>query len=107
MWTLNCTYGEIRLVSPSGISLQADAYHDPVSIQIHHYDTDKIEDVAWDWDEEQKEVPIRARAVQKVLYAFADSKRSSFEDEGSGWVDIDDAAARAAQLQSWLDGFRP
>ncbi|KAG8416383.1 hypothetical protein J3459_007814 [Metarhizium acridum] len=106
-WTLNCELGEIRLVSPSGISLQADAYHDPVTIQIHRYDTDRVEDVAWDWDDVQKEVPERARTVQKVLYAFADSRGAASGSNGCAWVEIGDAALRAAQLQSWLDGFEP
>jgi hypothetical protein len=47
----------------------------------------------------QHEVPERARSVQQVLYAYADGI-------DGGWVDIEDAAARAAQIQGWLDGYQ-
>lgn len=96
-WRINFEQGEARLVSPSGISLQAAAYDEPVTIQLYHFRTGQLEDVAWDWSDLQKEVPIRARTVMSCLYAFADGI-----DEGSGWVGIEDAARRAEQIEGWL-----
>ncbi|KAK3306140.1 putative oxidoreductase [Chaetomium strumarium] len=106
-WTLHCTAGEIRLVAPSGISLQADGAQD-VTIQLHRFDSDTVEEVPWGWDERQRQVPLRARSVQTVLYAYADAKRKGFgKDEGrDGWVELEDAAVRAAQIAGWLDGFQ-
>jgi len=104
---LNGTAGEIRVVAPAGISLQADAYQEPVTIQVHHYDTDSIKEVEWQWNEDQQEVPIRARSVQAVLYAYADWKRGVKElGTEPAWVEIKDAARRAEQIGSWLDGFQ-
>lgn len=77
-----------------------------MSIQIHHYETGEVEDVSWDWTEEQKAVPVRARAVQTVLYAYADAKQTATPNTNKGWVDIEDAAARATQIQSWLEDFK-
>ncbi|KAF2806146.1 putative oxidoreductase [Mytilinidion resinicola] len=96
-WRINFEDGEVRLVSPSGISLQAAAYDEPVTIQLHHFDTEKVENIEWDWNSLQKEVPIRARTVLSCLYAFADGVR-----EGYGWVGIEDAARRAEQIEGWL-----
>jgi len=68
-----------------------------VTIQLHRFDTDKVEEIAWDWTGLQKEVPIRARTVLSCLYAFADGV-----EEGKGWVGIEDAARRADQIEGWL-----
>ncbi|KAH7093764.1 putative oxidoreductase [Paraphoma chrysanthemicola] len=97
-WSINCEYGEIRLVSPSGISLQAAAYDEPVSIDVHHFDNDTIESVVWDWTEYQKELPVRARAVSHCLYAFADSR-----GEGDGWAGLESAAVRSRLIESFLN----
>lgn len=87
----------MRLVSPSGISLQAAAYDEPVTIQLYDFNTDKVENVSWEWSRLQEEVPVRARTVMGCLYAFADGFK-----EGEGWVGIEDAARRAEQIEGWL-----
>ncbi|KAF2249195.1 putative oxidoreductase [Trematosphaeria pertusa] len=96
-WTINCEYGEIRLVSPSGLALQASAYDEPVTIHIHWFEDDRVEDVKFEWSKEQEEVPIPARSVMRSLYAFADGK-----EEGDGWVSLEDAARRARQIEGFL-----
>ncbi|GLA05461.1 hypothetical protein AnigIFM60653_005949 [Aspergillus niger] len=95
-WTLNCEAGAIRLSAPAGISLQADAYQNPATISIHRYATDTVEAVEWAWSEEQLEVPVRARSVQRTLIDFAKGNRE-------GYVSLEDAAGRARQLARWLD----
>lgn len=95
-WTLNCEAGAIRLSAPAGISLQADAYQNPATISIHRYATDTVEAVEWAWSEEQLEVPVKARSVQRTLIDFAKGNRE-------GYVSLEDAAGRARQLARWLD----
>ncbi|KAJ5101160.1 hypothetical protein N7456_007212 [Penicillium angulare] len=95
-WTLTGETGSIRLTSPSGISLQADAYADPVTIAVHQFDTDEVENISWDWAERQKEVPVRARSVQHSLISLANG------DE-TGYVSLENAARRAEQIEGWLD----
>mgnify|MGYP005989199567 CR=1 FL=1 len=90
-------------MAPAGISLQADAYATPVTIHIHDFATDSVSEVGWDWTDVQRTVPIRARSVQKVLYSFADSLKTARVESNSGaWVEIEDAASRAEQIESWL-----
>ena len=94
VWTINCERGEIRLVSPSGISLQAAAYDEPVTIQVHHFRTDKVEEIDWTWSERQQDLPIVARSVSECLYAFAEGR-----EEGHGWAGIQSAAVRAHLIE--------
>ena len=77
---------------------------DPVTITIHHFDTDKLEDIPWEFTAEQNEVPIRARGVMTCLYAFADGlDAATRNDEGErGWVSLEDAADRARLIESFL-----
>lgn len=98
-WTINCERGEIRLVSPTGIALQASAYDSPVTIHVHHYETDQVDEVEWSWSERQHELPVLARCVSECLYAFADGRA-----EGDGWVGIESAARRARTIEKLIDG---
>lgn len=94
-WTLTGETGTIRLTAPAGISLQADAYAEPVTIAVHQFDTDKVDQVSWAWSERQEQVPIPARSVLHSLISFAN------RDE-SGYVSLEDAARRAEQIEGWL-----
>ncbi|KAK9434948.1 NAD(P)-binding domain protein [Metarhizium brunneum] len=103
-WSIYGVGGEIRLVAPAGISLQAGACDESVTIQVHDFDTDTVRDVEWDWTDVEKQVPVRGRSVQRVLYAYADWKQGKSDGAGA-WLGVDDAAARASQIQKLLDGF--
>jgi hypothetical protein len=96
-WNINCERGEIRLVSPSGTGLQASGADD-VSIKVHHYDTNEVEDVNWAWSERQQELPIMARTVSECLYAFAEGR-----EEGDKWAGVESAAVRARMIEQFLD----
>lgn len=98
-WTLTGETGTIRLTAPSGIALQADAYAEPVTITVHQFDTDKVDQILWSWSESQLELPLRARSVQHSLISFAN------RDE-SGYVSLEDAARRAQQIEGWLGSWR-
>ncbi|KAJ4373081.1 hypothetical protein N0V83_003372 [Neocucurbitaria cava] len=96
-WTINCEHGEIRLLSPSGTNLEPNEGDEPLTIQVHHFDSDTVENVEWKWGDRQTELPVLARNVMESLYAFADGK-----EEGKGWVSLEDAARRAALIRSFL-----
>lgn len=104
-WTINCEKGEVGLVSPSGTALHASENDEPVKIQIHHFDTDEIEDVPWEWSRAQEEVPaVLGRTVMSSLYSFADDLGKGEGKEGyDGWVGLEDAARRAAQIEGFLE----
>ena len=95
LWYINCEKGEIRLKSTAGTALQASGYDNPPQVQIHHFHSDTVEDIKWEWEKEQLDVPASARSVMRCLYAFAES-------EIDGWVSIEDAAHRAEQINAWV-----
>lgn len=97
-WTLNCEKGTMRLISPSGIALHANAYESPVTISVHEYLTDKVEQIEWSWSEAQLDVPILSRSVQTCLVSVAEKNQK-------GYVALEDAADRARQISKWLDSF--
>ena len=97
-WTLNCEKGTIRLTSPSGIALNAGAYESPVTISVHHFDTDTVEQIEWSWSEAQLDVPVLSRSVQTCLVSVAEGNKQ-------GYVALEDAANRARQVSRWLDSF--
>ena len=96
-WTINCEHGEVRLLS-TGTAPEANPEGQPASIQVHHFADDRVEDVPWSWTEQQKEVGPMARSVMDCLYAFADGK-----GEGDQWVGLEDAAGRAALIETFLE----
>ncbi|KAK7184948.1 hypothetical protein DPSP01_002777 [Paraphaeosphaeria sporulosa] len=93
-WTINLEYGEIRLVSPSGLSLELG---EPATIHVHWFDSNEVEEVKWEWDAEQATLPPSARNVISTLVAFADRKAP-----GDGWVSLEDAANRARLIEGFL-----
>ena len=95
LWHINCERGEIRLRSMNGAALQATGYDNPPQVQIHHFHNDTVEDIKWEWEKEQLDVPVFARGIMSCLYAFAES-------ETDGWVSIEDVAHRAEQINAWV-----
>ncbi|KAF2449994.1 putative oxidoreductase [Karstenula rhodostoma CBS 690.94] len=93
-WTINFEHGEIRLVSPSGLNLELG---EPVTIHVHWFDSDEVEEVKWEWNAEQTAIPPSARNVINTLVAFADRKAP-----GDGWVSLEDAANRARLIEGFL-----
>jgi hypothetical protein len=68
-----------------------------VIIKLHRFDTDKVEELKWEWAADQLEVPDSAKGVQTCLWAFADGK-----EEGDGWIGIEKARERAVLLDGML-----
>ena len=91
----------MRFISPSGLNLNT-GNEGSVSIQIHHYDSDQVEDVEWGWtnSEEEEGLSETAKVVQRSLFAFADGKEA-----GDGWLGLEEAAQRAEQIEGFLEGW--
>lgn len=71
VWTINGEKGEIRLVAQVGTTLHASAYSGPVTIGVHDFETDTVEEVEWSWEDWQAELPMLARSIGKVYDIFA------------------------------------
>jgi hypothetical protein len=99
-FSIACEHGEIRLLAPSGPSLETATEDEPVTIRIHWHKDDKVEEVEWKWSEVQEGLPVRARSIWRSLESLADGKPA--ED---GWVSLEDAARRAELIEGFLKGW--
>ncbi|KAI9149095.1 transcription co-repressor GAL80 [Paramyrothecium foliicola] len=83
IWSINGEKGEIRLTAQAGTALHASAYSGPVIIEVHDFESDKVEQVEWKWADWQEELPVVGRSVAAVYDAYADGRTdglASFED---------------------------
>ncbi|RFU74812.1 oxidoreductase family [Trichoderma arundinaceum] len=71
-WSINGEKGEIRLQAFGGSSLHANSYNAPVTIEVHDFASDKLEQVDWNWQGWQEELPVVARSVGVLYEKFAD-----------------------------------
>ncbi|KUI67170.1 Galactose/lactose metabolism regulatory protein GAL80 [Cytospora mali] len=100
-WHINCEKGEIRLTAPSGIAIQAMSYSEPVTIDVHHFSTDEIHNVRWEWPKWQEEsnIPVTGRSIAKLYESFY----AEFSGDGQrDYPDFADALSRHEQLISIL-----
>ncbi|RSL48632.1 hypothetical protein CEP54_012826 [Fusarium duplospermum] len=93
--TINGEKGEIRLRAEGGTSLHANSYNEPVTIEVDDFETGKVDQVAWHWEDWQKELPLISRSVAAVYERFA-------KDNRKGLVSFDDALVRHEQLDGLL-----
>ncbi|CAN8103992.1 unnamed protein product [Discula destructiva] len=100
-WHINCEHGEIRLTSPSGTSLHAASYNEPVVIEIHDFATDAVETVPWSWPgwQEEDDLPIVSRSVARLYEAFFEHQINDAPREYPIFLD---AVKRHEQLHSIL-----
>lgn len=95
-WTINGENGEIRLIARGGTTLHASAYSEPVTIEIHDFETDRVEEIDWKWETWQEELPMIARSIGMVYEKFAD-------EDKVGLAAFEDALIRHQQLEGFLD----
>lgn len=103
-WHINCDKGEIRLISPTGAFLNANAYSVPVTLEVHDHATDEVHDVNWTWPawQEESHLPFSSRSVAILYEAFY---ADAVEGGPREYPDFGDALRRHEQLQSLLAGW--
>jgi predicted dehydrogenase len=115
VWTINGEKGELRVTSSAGPYLQSYSYTEPVTIELHVYETDEVVTVDWDWDEWQKELPARGRLVADVYERYADwnKKGSAVVKDGGNysipeeriWPRIPDAVVRHREIEALFERY--
>ncbi|CAG7564408.1 unnamed protein product [Fusarium equiseti] len=95
--TINGEKGEIRLRGYGGTALNASGYDEPVIIEVHDFETDKVEEVEWKWHEwqEDNDIPIIGRSIAAVYDRFANGGVE-------GLVTFAEALKRHEQLEGML-----
>lgn len=96
-WYINCEQGEIRLTAPEGLSLSTKS----VSIAVHHFSTDKVHNIHWEWPkwEEEADLPFIGRSVAKLYEAF---HAQLAPDGRRDYPDFADGLKRHEQLDAML-----
>lgn len=103
VWTVNGERGEVRLRAQGGPTLQANAYAEPVTLELHDYAADTVQEVGWEWEEWQAELPVRGRSVAMLYERFAQGSDGVDNDQGT--PSFEDAVERHAQLEKLLESW--
>ncbi|KAL8349992.1 hypothetical protein RB598_005366 [Gaeumannomyces tritici] len=132
VWTINCERGEILVTSPQGPYLHSDSYAaagldapdeqgrrwlrpETITIRVHDHVRDEVVNVHWDWEDWQRQLPVRARIVARLYERFwrrwtqclkegeaagqgggGGGRGIMFEDDD--WPRIEDGVTRMRQL---------
>ena len=75
---------------------------DPASILLHNHATDEVKEIKWDWDDWQKELPIKARGVAELYERYAEwvENGKSQINYGRKWPTLEDAVTRTRQFET-------
>lgn len=75
---------------------------DPASILLHDHVTDEVKEIKWDWNDWQKELPIKARGVAELYERYAEWVESGKSQVNSGreWPTLEDAVTRTKQFET-------
>ncbi|KAK1759046.1 NAD(P)-binding protein [Echria macrotheca] len=101
-WSINGEKGEIRLVSPASAALNVGVDDAPVTVELYDFETDTVTPLEWEWEEWQRDLPIRARNIGGLYEAFAAAR----EGGEVGYPTFGSALARHRQLEELLEGWK-
>ncbi|KAI1660854.1 NAD(P)-binding protein [Daldinia decipiens] len=97
VWSVNGERGEIRLSASGGPGISAASHGQPLTIEIHNFDTNEVENVEWNW-QGREELDISARIVGALYEAFA-------AGDATKYPTFDHASKRHDQLDKILAQF--
>ncbi|KAI8810931.1 oxidoreductase family protein [Cladochytrium replicatum] len=105
VWTINGEVGELKVTAP-GIHLHSgDSYSGPVKIDLHDHSTDELTELAWDWPEWQKELPLRARNTGELYERFAEWVENGRPEVSREWPRLDDGVEVMKELDELFRQF--
>ncbi|KAI1080121.1 hypothetical protein F5B20DRAFT_114877 [Whalleya microplaca] len=96
-WTIYGEKAEIRLTVIDGLGIHGSSKGDPITVELHNYETEKVERVDWESDE-RSELPGRARNIGALYEAYA-------SNESVPYPTFEHALKRHKQLDGILAKF--
>jgi predicted dehydrogenase len=107
-WSIAGTKGELLIKAP-GPYLMSDSYNGPITIQVHDHESDEVKELGWDWQEWQKDLPIRARIVAELYERYAEwiEAGKGAVVQGREWPRLDDAVLRMREFDGIYRQFDP
>jgi len=100
VWTIHGEKGEIRILSQKTTFIQVGS-DDPAILEVHDFETDKVEKIDWSYEDWQRELPIPARNVGALYEAFAAAQ----EGGEVPYATFEDALQRHKQLDELIAEF--
>ncbi|ROT36470.1 oxidoreductase family protein [Sodiomyces alkalinus F11] len=107
VWSIHGEKGEMQFTIPTGPYLQVGHEKGQVSVKVHDFATDTVEDVEWDWQDWQKELPLRARDVGELYERYAawvEGGKGKME-EGREFTTVASGMARMRETNEVLAQF--
>ncbi|KAK5657962.1 hypothetical protein OQA88_2514 [Cercophora sp. LCS_1] len=99
VWSIHGEKGEVRLVSQDAANLQIGP--GPYLIQIHDFETDKVESVDFKWEDDIQELPPMSRNIGVVYERFAAAQAGG----KVAYPTFDHALKRHKQLEGFAAGW--
>lgn len=97
VWQITGEKGRIRMSNEQGPFIQSEGSAYPIPIQIEDFQTGKVEEVPWHWDDWQESLPPRGRNIAKIYDVFYEGQTEAYEV-----VDFAAAVERQRQLDGML-----
>ncbi|KAH6655943.1 hypothetical protein BKA67DRAFT_534850 [Truncatella angustata] len=93
-WTINGEHGEIKFTAEGGTTPRTIASM-PIKIVVHDFATGRVEDIGWNWNSWQQQLPAAARGVAGLYDAYA-------REDTKAYSDFDHALKRHKHLEAML-----
>ncbi|KAF2241932.1 oxidoreductase family protein [Trematosphaeria pertusa] len=109
VWTINGEKGELLITAPGPYIFSGDSYNGPVSIKLHDHLTHQVRELGWEWQDWQKELPIRARITGEVYERYAEWVENGMGEvkEGREWPRLGDGLERMREFERLYGDFDP
>jgi hypothetical protein len=76
VWTITGERGEIRLTNQQSASINVGA--GTMVIEAHDFDTDKVEEISWQYDDYIEPLGERGRNIGKLYELYAEGKLEDY-----------------------------
>ncbi|KAF1950302.1 oxidoreductase family protein [Byssothecium circinans] len=98
-WSINGTRGEL-LITVSGRYLHSHVFDD-ISIKHHDHASDEVRELGWEWEDWQRELPVRARATAELYERYAEwvEGGKGAVREGREWPGLRDGVERLRMFE--------
>jgi predicted dehydrogenase len=108
-WTIHGENGELLITAPGPFIFSGMSYTGPVTIELHDFETDEVSDLGWDWQDWQKDLPVKARITAEVYERYAEWVENGKGEvkKGREWPTLEDGVALTKFFDAFYKHFDP
>ncbi|KAK1759799.1 hypothetical protein QBC47DRAFT_292117 [Echria macrotheca] len=101
-WTIHGEKGEIRVVWQNWLDIHRDEDKDRVRVDLHDFNSGKVEPMKYMWEKREEEMPGAARGIGRLYEAFAEAQNNGKGEFGT----FELALERHVQLEELVGNWR-